>query len=365
MRATFPKMRRSEAMTLLMVIVRPEGVWVSTDYRITLKYPRRSVPGPDQAKQISIHCPSGDGTERLLLGFTGVAEIDGTPTIQWLRETIRGVPRTITRTLDFVRERLDRDVPRDNPGLAIFGGCLAHGQSYAVQIANVRTPDWSRVASTFEWKISERPEPEVFIGGSGVNHVSADDIDLMVKQANIEPREWNNHLGLLAAVNRRTAEREHSREVSPWCQVSYATQENETVTTRLAGERTDRGGDADSDCPQLRRHDRARGAGPTSTPRVPRRCSEGRGVRAFGHSTRVTRRRTPPPRATPAGAVAASLPWRGAQGSLGGAEQPERVGHEDRSRAAPEGGTRSHRRGRSDHAERRGQTMTGYTDTPA
>ena len=116
MRATFPKMRRSEAMTLLMVIVRPEGVWVSTDYRITLKYPRRSVPGPDQAKQISIHCPSGDGTERLLLGFTGVAEIDGTPTIQWLRETIRGVPRTITRTLDFVRERLDRDVPATTLG---------------------------------------------------------------------------------------------------------------------------------------------------------------------------------------------------------------------------------------------------------
>ena len=236
-----------------------------------------------------------------------------------------------------------------------------------MQIANVRTPDWSRVASTFEWKISERPEPEVFIGGSGVNHVSADDIDLMVKQANIEPREWNNHLGLLAAVNRRTAEREHSREVSPWCQVSYATHENETVTTRLAGER----GQIEEGMPipiVLNSADMTERAVP-GLHRRPEFLDDAARAAAFERSVTPasdTWRERPPREQHRRGRSLLRCAWRGAQGSLGGAEQPERVGHEDRSRAAPRRTrTRSHRRGQYDHAERRGQTMSAYADSPA
>jgi hypothetical protein len=107
-----------------MMLMRPEGIWLSTDRRIT----KGGQPEPDAPKQLLICCPPapGDGP-RILLGFTGLAEMpDGTPTLQWIRETIRGESRPFVPLMQHLQARLTRDVGQRSQlwkhGLALVGG---------------------------------------------------------------------------------------------------------------------------------------------------------------------------------------------------------------------------------------------------
>ena len=88
----FPTYNDGE-MTLIMTLIRPEGIWQSADNRVT----KRGRTVDDAApKQLHIICPPHEGGPHVLLGYTGLAEMpDGTPTLQWIRETLRGETRSI------------------------------------------------------------------------------------------------------------------------------------------------------------------------------------------------------------------------------------------------------------------------------
>ena len=76
------------AVTLVITLLRPEGVFQLVDFRLTLN----GQPVDDATpKQLDLHGPSMNDVPRTLLAFTGLAEIvDGTPMLQWIRETLRG-----------------------------------------------------------------------------------------------------------------------------------------------------------------------------------------------------------------------------------------------------------------------------------
>jgi hypothetical protein len=61
----------------------------------------------------------------------------------------------------------------------------------------------------------------LFAGGSGYPYIAREDLDLIGQQTQLRPSKWEDHLGLLAAVNRRTASRVPDKSVSPSCHVSY------------------------------------------------------------------------------------------------------------------------------------------------
>ncbi len=67
----------------------------------------------------------------------------------------------------------------------------------------------------------------LFVGGSGSRAIAKPDLDLIGRQAQLRPAKWEDHLGLLAAVNRRAAERDRRLDpkdqgtVSPWCHAIY------------------------------------------------------------------------------------------------------------------------------------------------
>jgi hypothetical protein len=67
--------------------------------------------------------------------------------------------------------------------------------------------------------------------GSGQPLISRKDAKLAVAQAKIRPSRVEDHMGLLAAVNRRTAA--HTRKVSPWCDVTYIGDRTEGAVSRL------------------------------------------------------------------------------------------------------------------------------------
>jgi hypothetical protein len=221
-------------MTLIITMIRPEGIWQSVDHRVT-KAGR--VVDDAAPKQLHIRCPplDGDGGPKVMLGLTGLAEMpDGTPTLQWTRETLRGETRTVMATFDHLRDRLTRDLGSSrlwNNPLVFSGGIFEGDKRFYAEIRNVDPKTW-RSIRRFEYVIHEVPEPLIFIGGSGLSGVAKEDLDLLIAQARIKPAKWEDHLGLLAAVNRRTAQNMRKKTVSPWCSASFLARGTDGVYTK-------------------------------------------------------------------------------------------------------------------------------------
>jgi hypothetical protein len=208
-------------MTMLMTMIRPEGVWQSADNRVTINGRVQDDVAP---KQLHIICPPLPGGPQLLLAFTGLAVLcDGTPTIRWVRETLRGEPRQIMQMLEFLRGRLTRDVGRSglwrNP-LIFSGGIFEGDKRYYVELRNV-DPRTRQAKRAFDFVVREVMEPAIFVGGSGFVAIFEDDWTLLKSQAQIRPAKWEDHSGLLAAVNRRAAANDRAKSVSPWCSTTY------------------------------------------------------------------------------------------------------------------------------------------------
>lgn len=218
-------------MTMIMTIIRPEGIWQSTDYRVT----RGGKPVDDATpKQLHIMFSPLGGGPQALMAFTGLAEFpDGTPTLQWIRETLRGDDRPILKVFDHLRDRLSRDVGSSrlwkNP-LILSGGLFEGDKRGYVEFRNIDLKTRQPMRK-FEYVIFDVEQPVVLIGGSGWDHVTQEDKDLLANQARIRPAKWEDHLGLLAGVNRRTARNKKSG-VSPWCQASFLSSETQGARTK-------------------------------------------------------------------------------------------------------------------------------------
>src|SRR5258708_3131869 len=212
------------SMTLIMTMIRPEGIWQSADNRVTRD---GQLIDDERPKQLHIICPPLPSGPQLLLAFTGLAELfDGSPTIQWARETLRGEQRFIMPMLEHLRDRLSRDVGRSHlwNNLLLFSGGIFEGDKrFYVEIRNGE-PKTRKPKREFDFVVCEVTEPIVFIAGSGEQAVSREDRALLQAQSRIRPAKWEDHLGLLAAVNRRTANtlaKKGQKSVSPWCSASY------------------------------------------------------------------------------------------------------------------------------------------------
>jgi hypothetical protein len=97
-------------MTMIITMIRPEGIWQSADNRVTLGHRIINNMTP---KQLHIVCPPFPGGPQILMAFTGLAELpDGTPMLQWIRETIRGQNRAIGPLVEHLCSRLTRDIGR-------------------------------------------------------------------------------------------------------------------------------------------------------------------------------------------------------------------------------------------------------------
>lgn len=77
----------------------------------------------------------------------------------------------------------------------------------------------------------EVTEPVFFFGGNGAQNISAEDRRLVAEQVQLRPSKWEDHLGLLAAINRRVAAK--TTTVSPWCHASFACVEQDGVQSNV------------------------------------------------------------------------------------------------------------------------------------
>lgn len=210
-------------MTLIIGMSKPEGIYLSVDYRITDRYTRAFIH-ERAIKYLTIHYPPLDGRgPKVLLGFTGMAELpDGTPTLTWIRETLRGETEVIDQSMAHLRKRLNRDIAHLKDELIINVLVLEPYRRLFGAFTNVRIPPpgQSRVMPGFRYVMSPLDSWTIFANGSGAERLVKDGhFDRLLPHLGVVPREPMNHMKLLAAMNRRVAAKD--KTVSSFCQVSF------------------------------------------------------------------------------------------------------------------------------------------------
>jgi len=135
-------------------------------------------------------------------------------------------------TLNHLKNRLTRDLGNStiwrNP-LIITGGIFETEKNFYFEIHNIASRQLA-IRKEFEYIVVEVTKPQVFVGGSGSIHIVKSDWLLLKQQINKRPAKWEDHLGLLAAVNRRAAQAD--KLVSPWCQASYLSHGSEGASSK-------------------------------------------------------------------------------------------------------------------------------------
>lgn len=224
-------------MTFIMTIIRPEGIWQSVDYRLSRS--DGSLYDDTTSKQVHYICPPLDRGPHILMAYTGLAILAyGTPTQQWVRETLRGEPMDLITALYHLRDRLNRDVGQSNlwhNRLIFEGGIIDGVHRVHFELSNVNSATFGTTRN-FNLHLGELDRPLAFINGGGREGMSISDRDLLVAQLNLRPASWNDHLGLLAAINRRTSRTDPSNSVSPWCHVTYIGPEEVNPRGRIFSE---------------------------------------------------------------------------------------------------------------------------------
>lgn len=210
-------------VTLIIGMSKPEGIYLSVDYRVTDSRTRALISNAS-IKNLTIHYPPLDGSgPKVLLGFTGLAALpDGTPTLTWIRETLRGESEVIDQSMAHLRKRLNRDIAPLHSPLIINLLVLERYRRLFGGFTNLRVPPPGQdpIMPGFRYVMTQLTDWTIFANGSGAQQLmKGGHFPRLQPHLSIIPREPMNHMKLLAVMNRRVAAKDGS--VSPFCQVSF------------------------------------------------------------------------------------------------------------------------------------------------
>lgn len=211
-------------MTLILGMVRPEGVYLSVDQRLT----QGLIVRDDAAiKYLTIHYPplAQEGVApgpRAALAYTGLARLpDGTDTGDWIRETLRGEAEVFDVSMAHLRDRLNRDFAGLQSALIINFVAVHDEKRYWGGMSNVSS-EWE-IREEFGYECTEASQPVVIINGSGAMSAAAWEEAAKLDALSREPagtRESVDYMTLIAEANRAVAA-PPNRTVSPQCHVAF------------------------------------------------------------------------------------------------------------------------------------------------
>lgn len=148
-------------MTLILGMSKADGIYMSTDYRVTTGRTGKVVD--DAApKFLHVHYPP-EGGPRALLAYTGLAILpDGTRTGDWMRETLRGdMSEGFDQSMAHLRARLNRDIARLKQLLIINVMVIAGGQRSFGGLSNLKAVNGADLIlqDSFGYVMQELKEP--------------------------------------------------------------------------------------------------------------------------------------------------------------------------------------------------------------
>jgi hypothetical protein len=213
-------------VTLIMGVFQPShGAWLSADHRVT--WPKLKRPHDDNARKV-LAMLAADGYG--MLAFTGLAAVHPSDThmIDWLRSELSGTNRTFKGHIEFLASSLSRKIsasPYGNDRLDLLGVALERGEMWRYRISNGSRPDGTPTAirrrfDAWGWPVVQ---PTFDAGGSGLRHITQEDVEKVEKIVKIGPRDFpEDYHRLLAAINRRVAMKAGTA-VTAWCDTTHMT----------------------------------------------------------------------------------------------------------------------------------------------
>lgn len=216
-------------MTLILGMSKPEGIYLSVDYRVSNRDTKEIIDDATEkffrVNYPPIQNPPLPNGPRALAAYAGAAFArDGTtPMGDWLMDVVSSAVEYFDESMQRLGNRLNDDLSayfhRHKIPLIVVRAALQHAGPRVVGGYSNMEPDGT-VLREFEYHMMELPEKEVFsIGSGGTPRELSDHLDLLRAQLDVTPRSQQDHMKLLATVNRRIAERVPS--VSPHCHVSF------------------------------------------------------------------------------------------------------------------------------------------------
>lgn len=221
-------------MTLIMGMAKREGIYLSADYRVT-QHPSGKLVDDAAIKFLTIHYPPDKTGPKALLACTGLAFApDGTPMGTWIRETLRGESEFIDQSMAHLRARLNRDIAPRRWLLIINVLVVAGERRFFGALSNVKFVDDKQTNTTltseFAYHMQEVSQDFAFANGAGATELLArGHFQLVQDQLKVQPRKVEDHMKLLASINRKVAAKEPT--VSPHCHVSYVNADDSTSPT--------------------------------------------------------------------------------------------------------------------------------------
>lgn len=218
-------------MTLLLGMSRPEGIYMSADYRGSDARTGRLIED-SSVKFLYVQYPPDKGGPTSLLAYTGLAVLpDGTPTGTWLRETLRGESEPFDKSMTHLGSRLDRDIARLRIPLIINVLVLNGERRFSGSFSNLETVQKKNlVRDSFAYNLQELEGPFVFANGTGATQVIASQqLNLHRAQLGVRANRPFELMKLLATVNRRVAQR--TKSVSQYCHVQFINSDDRTSPT--------------------------------------------------------------------------------------------------------------------------------------
>jgi hypothetical protein len=127
-----------------MGMAKAEGIYLSADYRVT-EHPSGRLVDDASTKFLTIHYPPDKTGPKAVMAYTGLAFApDGTPMGTWLRETLRGETEVFDRSMDHLKERLDRDIAGTGWPLIVNALALQGDKRYFGGLTNLAFTDETR-----------------------------------------------------------------------------------------------------------------------------------------------------------------------------------------------------------------------------
>ena len=200
----------------------PNAICMSVDYRVTNRNDG-AVLDPFAIKSLIIQTSMEPGGPKAILAYTGLAELWGRmPMGRWLRETLRGECQSIGDLVGHLLNQLNKKIASFNQVL-IINILAVNGpngeERYCGGISN--TQDFQTAMPQFVGGFGPIDTPRAFANGSAAFTVQAGGYPDLLKAHTATPdHSADDHMNLLARINREVAEADPDGPVSPYCFVT-------------------------------------------------------------------------------------------------------------------------------------------------
>ncbi|RIS77983.1 hypothetical protein [Mycobacteroides abscessus] len=217
-------------MTLVLALSALNAICMSVDYRVT-NSKTNAIIDPAAVKSLVVQVKPEEGGPRALLGYTGQAQLWGQmPTGRWLREVLRGQAQPFNDLMQHLLTQLNRRVMRDYKEPLLISVLAVHGTNgegrYWGGFSNIRKD--LQLHHRFEYELRAIGTRCYYGTGSGAAVLKTGDYDnLVAAHLDVPEHTTEDHMKLLAAINRQVAEADET--VSPYCFVTGIGAENQWV----------------------------------------------------------------------------------------------------------------------------------------